>query len=126
MPEDLVEWDPPRPDEPYNDVTPPGPGKSLLAKPDPSSLRFETKLAYLEVAIQNANGERVSLKEVLNTLPAYKKLKLIDSVNALFSGKPVTETALQYKISDLYIDLMKWHYPHLLEAEWSAGTSQKP
>jgi hypothetical protein len=27
----------------------------------------------------------------------------------------LTETALQYRISDLYIDLLKWHYPHLLE-----------
>jgi len=119
LPEDLVEWDPPRPDEPYNDVTPPAPGKSFSPPIDVSALRFETKLAYLEVAIQSANGERVSLKELLNTLPAYKKVKLIDSVNALFSGKPVTDTALQYQISDLYIDLMKWHYPHLLEGAGS-------
>ena len=114
-PDELEFWDPPRPDEPYNDVTPPVPGKSSRLSLDPEMLRFETKLAYLEVAIQNANGERLGLGAMLDSLPPFKKQRLVESVNRLFSGSPLTETALQYRISELYIDLLKWHYPHLLE-----------
>ncbi len=115
IPEDLLEWDPPRAEEPYNDVTPPAPGKPLGPTLDPSSLRFETKLAYLEVAIANANGGRVSLARMLAEMPAYRKELLIEAVNELFSGTPLTAKALQYRISDLYIDVLKWHYPHILE-----------
>jgi hypothetical protein len=113
--DDLQLWDPPRPDEPYNDVTPPAAGKTTRLSLELESLRFETKLASLEVAIQNANGERLGLGEMLDSLPPFKKQRLVKAVNGLFSGSPLTETALQYHISDLYIDLLKWHYPHLLE-----------
>ena len=92
--------------------------ESLLDFP---TLRFETKLAHLESAIQQVNTERPSLHEMLSSLPPYKKKRLVNAVNAIYSGKPVTETALEYRISELYIDLLKWHYPQLLEG---AGAEQ--
>jgi hypothetical protein len=117
-----LDWvDPPRPDVPAYDETPPSPGKPLGPSIDVTSFQFETKLAYLEVAIQNASGGTRSLQEALDTLPPYRTNRLIQSVNRLFSENPITETALQYQIGDLYVDLLKWHYPHILEG---IGTEQ--
>ena len=121
LPSDLEPFDPPRPDVPAYDETPPSPGRPRGPSLDASTLQFETKLAYLEVAIQSASGGARSLKEAIDTLPPYKKNRLIKTVNDLFSEKPITETALQYQIGDLYIDLLKWHYPHILEG---IGTEQ--
>jgi len=96
-------------------------GSTAEPLPDFTTLRFETKLAHLEAAIQQVNAERPSLHEMLSSLPPYKKKRLVNAVNAIYSGKPVTETALEYRLSELYIDLLKWHYPQLLEG---AGAEQ--
>ncbi len=115
LPNDLEWLDPPRPEVPAYDETPPSPGKSLRPTLDASTFKFETKLAYLEVAIQNASEGNRSLKDAIDALPPYQKNRLIKSVNNLFSERLITETELQYQIGDLYVDLLKWHYPNTLD-----------
>jgi hypothetical protein len=86
------------------------------------ALRFETKLAHLEVAIQKVNDQRPGFLEMLGALPPYKKKRLVNAVNALFSGSAaITETAVQYRIGDLYLDLLNWHYPRLLDGADAAA-----